>query len=120
MLTGAMLLPSLLLFLAIAPPDGAAVYKQRCAMCHDRSAETRAPAPAALRQMAAPNIVRALESGLMKEQGAALTAADKLSVAEFLAGKVGSARANTCAASAFSISGARWNGWGADLSNTRF
>src|SRR5271167_1293772 len=90
MLAGAMLLPSFLFFLAFAPPDGASVYKQRCAMCHDRSAETRAPAPSALRQMASANIVRALESGLMKDQGALLTAEEKSSVAEFLAGKSGS------------------------------
>ena len=54
-------------------------------MCHDRSAETRAPAASALRQMASANIVRALESGLMKDQGALLTAEERSSVAEFLA-----------------------------------
>jgi polyvinyl alcohol dehydrogenase (cytochrome) len=116
-----MLLPTLLLFLAFAPPDGASVYKQKCAMCHDRSAETRAPAPSALRQMASANIVRALESGLMKDQGALLTAEEKSSVAEFLAGKSGSVtQAKTCAAAPFSMSGSQWNGWGADLENSRY
>src|SRR5271170_1653202 len=105
-----------------APPGGEALYKQRCAMCHERSAETRAPAPAALRQMSPANIVRSLESGIMKEQGAALSAAEKLDVAEFLAGKTGSASAHAaiCPAASLSISGPQWNGWGADLSNTRY
>lgn len=103
-----------------AGPEGAALYKQRCAMCHDRSAETRAPAPAALGRMPAENIVRALESGIMKDQGAALSAAEKLSVAEFLAGKTVTASATSCASASFSASGAQWNGWGADLSNTRY
>ncbi len=103
-----------------AAPDGAALYKQRCAMCHDRSGETRAPAPGVLRQMSAENIVRSLESGIMKEQGAALSVAEKLGVAEFLAGKIASARSNSCAAAPFSITGPQWNGWGADFSNTRY
>lgn len=116
-----MLLPSLLLVLAVAAPDGAAVYRQRCAMCHDRSAETRAPAASALRRMSSQSIVRALESGLMKDQGAQLTADEKSSVADFLATKdVSANQAKMCAASAFSMSGPQWNGWGADLSNSRY
>src|SRR5437762_2292112 len=70
-----------------ADTDGAALYKDRCAICHEASAETRAPALAALRQMSAENVVRSLESGLMKEQGATLSAAQKRTVAEFLTGK---------------------------------
>ncbi len=74
--------------------------------------------------MAAGNIVRALESGLMKDQGAALSAAEKLEVAEFLAGKVAGAMTgpNACPVwtASFSMNGASWNGWGADLSNTRY
>ena len=71
----------------LAAQDGAAIYKDHCAMCHDRSAETRAPAPTALRQMSPENVVSALVSGLMKEQGASLSAAQKATVAEFLTGK---------------------------------
>jgi polyvinyl alcohol dehydrogenase (cytochrome) len=115
-----MLLP--LFLLAFAPPDGASIYQQRCAACHDKSAETRAPAASALRQMTPENIVRALESGLMKDQGAVLSAADKSEVAEFLTGKMKSAaaRTNDCPSAAFSTGGPQWNGWGADLSNTRY
>src|SRR5437660_952926 len=70
-----------------ADPDGSALYKLHCAMCHDASGETRAPAPSALKQMSPENIVRALESGLMKDQGASLTSTERRTVAEFLTGK---------------------------------
>lgn len=110
-----------------ADPDGAALYKARCALCHEVTGETRAPRAAAMRLMSPENVVRSLESGLMKEQGALLTAAQKRTVAEFVTGKtIGQvspqAQANVCAdpRAAFSPSGANWNGWGADLANTRF
>lgn len=116
-----------LAILHAADPDGAALYKQRCAMCHDASGETRAPSPAALKQMSPENIVRALETGLMKEQGAALSTAQRRTVAEFLTGKtIGqqaqAAKSAMCAdtKAPFTPEGANWNGWGADLANTRF
>ncbi|MGA3188568.1 MAG: PQQ-binding-like beta-propeller repeat protein [Bryobacteraceae bacterium] len=114
-----MLLPWMFAFL-VAAPDGAVLYKERCAICHDKSAETRAPAPAALRQMSRENIVKALETGLMKEQGAGLSAAEKLTLAEFLSGKTEKQQGKMCAAAPFTMGEAQWNGWGADLSNTRY
>jgi len=114
---------------AFAADDGPALYKQRCAMCHDVSGETRAPAPSALKQMSPENIVRALESGLMKEQGASMSAAERRTVAEFLTGKtIGAAAIATTGACADAktpfvsndAKGASWNGWGADLNNSRF
>ena len=120
---------SILLFtltvLSVAAQDGAAIYKQSCAMCHDNSDATRAPAPSALKLMSPENLVKALESGIMKDQGAQLTAAQKKTVAEFLTGKtIGSTQTSTtgtCASNPpFALSGKNWNGWGSDLSNTRF
>ena len=110
-----------------ADPDGTALYKQHCAACHDASGQSRAPAPAALRQMSADNIVQALESGAMKEQGASLSAAEKRTLAEFLTGKVVGAAASPASAgmcadprAAFSPGNADWNGWGLDVANTRY
>lgn len=107
-----------------ADPDGAAIYKQQCALCHDHSAQTRAPAPVALHAMSVTTIVRALESGLMKQQGASLDAAQKRAVAEFLAGPSGepTAESGMCenTKAPFSPAGKNWNGWGVDLANTRF
>ncbi|HEY1340612.1 MAG TPA: PQQ-binding-like beta-propeller repeat protein [Bryobacteraceae bacterium] len=110
-----------------ADPDAAALYKQRCAICHEASAQTRAPAPAALRLMSPENELRALESGVMKEQGADLSAADKRALAEFLTAKtIGSAaqtaKPGACAdpKAPFSLAGPQWNGWGAGDANARF
>lgn len=117
---------------ALAPlfaqaPDGAGVYKDHCAMCHDRSAETRAPAPTALKEMLPENIILTLESGQMQQQGRTLSAPQKRAVAEFLTGKVvgqaqPEAKTNSCpdTSAPLASSGATWNGWGADLANTRF
>src|SRR5262249_12850377 len=70
-------------------------------------------------------ILKALESGSMKEQGAALTAADRLALANHLSG--GSSvdtqpQTNACPAAKFSVSPgeAGWMGWGVDLANSRF
>ena len=107
--------------------EGPAIYQQHCSACHDASSVTRAPGPASLRGMSPENIIRALESGLMAQQGNALTATEKQNVAEFLTGKVlGKSRIATqtgvCPtnAPAFSLTGASWNGWGNDLNNSRF
>lgn len=111
---------------AAEDPQGAEIYKQRCAMCHERSSETRAPAPAALRQMSPQAIVKALESGLMKQQGASLTAAQRISVATFLAAKPSEesiATVDLCVSkNPFSqLATNVWNGWSADhATNARF
>src|SRR5579871_6395400 len=75
-------------FASCADLDGAALYQQHCAACHEASSATRAPAVSALRAMSPENILQALVSGLMKDQGAALNATEKQTVAEFLTGKV--------------------------------
>jgi polyvinyl alcohol dehydrogenase (cytochrome) len=107
-----------------ADPDGSAIYRERCATCHDPSGQTRAPSPAVLKMMSPDNVVRALETGLMKEQGASLSADQKRTVAAFLAGKVSSATvsAAACADSKAPVSPGEtdWNGWGAGLNNARF
>src|SRR5260370_37318614 len=69
------------------PPDGGAIYKEQCAVCHEKSAKTRAQSPAALRLMSPENILRALESRRMKDQGSLLCAAAKRGVAQYLARK---------------------------------
>ncbi len=103
-------------------PLGEELYKQRCAMCHERSSETRAPALAALRQMTTEAIVKSLESGLMKQQGASLTAIQRTSVAGFLAGKLSTepiTTAGLCATTSQPLA-QTWNGWSAGQFNARF
>ena len=110
-------------------PEGAVIYKQQCALCHENPAKTRAQPLAALRLMSPENIVRSLESGRMKDQGTLLTAEQKRAVAEFLTGKPfgqdkGTAAGPTAACAnpkaRFTPSSSDWNGWGADLNNARF
>jgi len=75
--------------------------------------------------MTPENIVRSLETGTMKAQGAGIPAADKAAIAAFLAGK----RADSSAASTtgmcstkpeLSVAGVCWSGWSPDIANTRF
>ena len=122
-----MIRPVFLLATACLAADtgGEAIYKTRCAMCHDHSSETRAPGPSALRQMSPESVVKSLESGQMKQQGESLTAAQRTAVSEFLTAKtLGQAsveRPGMCAAKpAFAPTGAAWNGWSTDLTNARF
>jgi polyvinyl alcohol dehydrogenase (cytochrome) len=107
-----------------ADPDGAALYRERCGICHDASAQARAPSPSALKMMSPENVVRSLETGLMKEQGASLSLAQKRTIAEFLTGKTSATTVSTavCAdpRAAFSPGDADWNGWGNGLNNARF
>ena len=107
-------------------PDGAAIYKEQCAVCHENSAKTRAQSPAALRLMSPENILRALESGRMKDQGSLLSGEEKRAVAQYLAGKPFGQDAQPAAAvcpsakTPFAPASTDWNGWGADLNNARF
>src|SRR5262249_35746290 len=70
-----------------AGQDGAAVYKQRSSVCHEASSVTRAPDRGALALTSPESIVRALESGLVREQGSALSAAEKQEVPRFITGR---------------------------------
>jgi polyvinyl alcohol dehydrogenase (cytochrome) len=107
-----------------ADPDGATLYRERCAVCHEASGTRRAPTSSALKMMSAENIVQALETGLMKEQGAGLSLPEKRAIAEVLTAKSKSmaVAAPSCSDSKapFAPSDADWSGWGAGVENTRF
>ena len=64
---------------------GAPLYHRICANCHEGQV-AKAPHKMFLQMMPAKNIVTALTTGVMKEQGAALSAEDRQRVAEYLAG----------------------------------
>jgi polyvinyl alcohol dehydrogenase (cytochrome) len=107
--------------------NGAALYQQHCAMCHD-APKGRIPPVGALKTMSAASILNSLETGAMRNQGQALSMQERTAVAEYLAGgpaKPASASVpiNSCKATAPSaeVSGkSDWNGFGAGLSNARF
>jgi len=112
-------------------PNGEAIYKQRCASCHEGSLP-RMPTREALRGFSPEAVETALSSFSMRRQGASLSPAERRAVAAFVTGRApGSykapldAIAKTAYCSAASaakdpLTGATWNGWGGDLRNTRF
>src|SRR5258708_23039304 len=53
--------------------DGAALYRQRCAVCHEGGASDRTPDRAVLQYMPAASIARTLETGVMREMAGSLT-----------------------------------------------
>jgi len=110
--------------LTASAQDGAAIYKQHCAGCHDTPA-ARVPPLSALRAMDAAAIIRSLETGVMKTQAAGLTSNERYAVVAYLATPAKPvappSTAATCNAPPQpSFDGPRWSGWGAGLANTRF
>jgi polyvinyl alcohol dehydrogenase (cytochrome) len=118
-----------LVAVVLQAPDGAKVYAEQCAMCHDTQADPRIPAVSVLRQKSVDEIFTALTSGRMREQGSDLTEAERRAVAAFLGRSTAASGApandqasNACASTpAFDpTKGASWTGWSPDLANTRF
>ncbi|HEX4949220.1 MAG TPA: PQQ-binding-like beta-propeller repeat protein [Blastocatellia bacterium] len=110
-----------------APPDGAKLYEQRCAMCHD-NAQDRTPPKAALARRAPDEIIAALTTGVMKTQASGLKELEIRALAVFLTGKHPSGiidptqLANRCSTpgGAINLKAPGWNGWGNDYDNTRW
>jgi polyvinyl alcohol dehydrogenase (cytochrome) len=120
----------LLLFVSSAEaqrPDGAALFKERCANCHSGGADARAPAMDALRALSPQTIVEALVNGAMRVHGARMAGVERRAVAEFLTGKtisgdVTGGSSGRCASPPSSRDvnlGPRWSGWSPATSNTR-
>jgi polyvinyl alcohol dehydrogenase (cytochrome) len=107
-------------------PDGAAIYKRDCAACHD-AVGSRAPSREALQERSPEAVLDALNN-IMRIPGSRLNGAERRAVAEFVTGKKagGDVRGITtgrCSAQpAFRdpASGAAWNGWSPDITNTAF
>lgn len=118
---------------ALAQQSGAALYGQRCAQCHDSSdQQIRAPNRGAMQSMAFEDALRTLTTGSMAPMAEGWTNDERRTIAAFVTGKtptnrVPAATAETtreCAQNPVRFSqpldGPRWNGWGADLNNSRF
>ena len=65
---------------------GHAVYKEVCAACHD-GGMPKAPHESMISMMTPEAIVRALTTGIMKDNAAGLSGEQKVQVAEYLSGK---------------------------------
>ena len=108
-------------------PSGEQVFKDRCASCHTGAADSRAPAPEALRGRTPQAIVEALVNGAMRAQGSRMTGAERRAVAEFLTGRsvegdVSGAATGRCATApaAERTGSSNWRGWSPNTDNTRF
>lgn len=102
---------------------GEKVYQQHCAICHDSGA-LRIPPRQVLQQQSIDAILKSLDSGIMKPQGAALSATERSDVAAWL-GKASTAApahlANACSSStSASAPGGSWTSWGNGIANLRF
>ena len=108
-------------------PEGAELYKQRCAVCHD-NAQDRIPPLFLIRRRSAEDVIQTLTTGSMKQQASGLSADQIRALAIHLTGKLpGSAvqvnlDANRCkdGVGTINLNGPQWNGWGRDLDNSRY
>ena len=68
--------------IAADDPAGAQLYKKHCAACHDAGAGAgaRVPTLAALQQKTSGSIMKALETGVMRQQAAALGRPERMAV----------------------------------------
>lgn len=106
--------------------EGAELYKQRCAVCHDEP-QDRVPPLFLIRRRSAEDVMQTLTSGAMKQQAKGLTEEQIRQLAIHLTGKlpgepINNLDANKCtgAPSPIKLSATDWNGWGRDLDNSRF
>ena len=111
-------------------PSPRQLFDQACQTCHGNPQVPRAADPAVLRRMTPERIYGILTTGVMQPQASSLSDPAKRAIAEFLgdrklgAGEPGAAErmSNRCEPSLTtrSSAGRDWNGWGADLANTRY
>lgn len=111
----------------LSAQDGAAIYKERCASCHDTPA-ARVPALAAIKAMSGEAIYIALSSGPMKTRAEGLSTAQIFALIGYIAPTGGSQTAAptftpTCksdAAFRADANSPQWNGWSPSVTNSRF
>ncbi len=113
----------------LSAQDGAAIYKERCASCHD-APEGRVPAISAIKAMSGEAIYMALTSGVMRTQGEGLSPAQLFALVGYIA-PTGAANApslaRSCSGDSLSVAALksalnapRWNGWSTSATNSRF
>jgi polyvinyl alcohol dehydrogenase (cytochrome) len=114
---------------SIAQQNGAALYSQYCSQCHD-AGNSRAPSRSTLLSMTFEQVLRSLSTGSMASIVQGRTDAERTAIALFITRKGSEAPpastdiSGQCAQNPVgfpqALDGPRWNGWGADLGNTRF
>jgi polyvinyl alcohol dehydrogenase (cytochrome) len=112
---------------AAEDPYAAGLFQKRCASCHEAAAAAgaRIPQKAALKAMTPGAILKALETGVMKQQAAPLSVNERQAVANYLGTAVTLEKrreeiANPCPAGAQWSDSKGWSSWGPGVGNTRF
>jgi polyvinyl alcohol dehydrogenase (cytochrome) len=116
----------------LSAQDGAAIYKERCASCHD-APEGRVPSISAIKAMSGEAIYVALTSGAMRTQAQGLSTPQIFALLGYIAPTGGTtadapALTRTCkteaafgpAAFKSAMTAPRWNGWSTSATNSRF
>jgi polyvinyl alcohol dehydrogenase (cytochrome) len=117
--------------LRVSEGDGSTIFGNFCENCHGNPKVDSAPPPAVLKQMTPESIYSTLTKGNMVTIAKGLTDQQKRDIAEWVGGrKLGAAESgdakkmtNVCASNPpirDLTSKPSWNGWSADLSDTRF
>ena len=107
-------------------PSGEAIYKRRCAACHERPADGRTPGRDAIQSMPSSRILRTLDFGAMMTIAYQLNRAEREAVATFLGkpgGDAGPRPEAFCRDRSVSIDTSAspiWNGWSPSPTNSRF
>jgi polyvinyl alcohol dehydrogenase (cytochrome) len=108
-----------------AAPSGEAVYKQRCAGCHDQS-NPRIPPKASLAQMPAARIMKTLDFGAMMTVAYPMAREDREAVAAYLGTKaplVSLPASAYCSDRSVKVSNSSkfvWNGWSTGTNSARY
>ena len=95
------------------------LYNANCAACHDAGV-SGAPTRAALETRTPAAIFAALETGLMREQGKAISADERKLVSEYLGAKTGKVAGQMCKGDLALDGKPLWNRWGNGIDNRRY
>ncbi|HYL37516.1 MAG TPA: PQQ-binding-like beta-propeller repeat protein [Bryobacteraceae bacterium] len=120
------LIAATMLTAGAATPDGEALYKQRCGICHDTKGQARMPTREEISQRTPEFVYRAMFEGPMMVQSAGISGEEGRAIARFLTGKEFSTAVaeigGKCpgAPGPVRITDSGWNGWGNDPANTRY
>ena len=104
--------------------EGAALYKQRCASCHD-SPTGRTPSIEVIRQMTGEAVYAAMTNGAMKPQTTGLSTQQVFSLLVYIAPagrtNIKTAFEKSCSGDgSFKPNASAWNGWSPSVSNSRY
>jgi len=122
-----LLLVSTVLFsLPLAAQDGSALYKARCAACHDNP-KARVPPLSAIKTLSVDAVYAALKNGTMQSQAQGLSSAQLSALVGYLApsgaAEVAPVLTRTCKRETPLPGGEDspvWNGWSTSETNSRF